>query len=121
MESEQFLNLTVRRSDAPTWVQRGWRQPSLDDGTVMRLISTAGAGLFLYAAYSARRRRTSKLWPLVCGAGLLAGAAALSRYSLGSRSRQDLASDVVTQESMDSFPQVTRRRRMRTTATPGSL
>jgi len=120
MESEQFLNLTVRRSDADTFEPRGWRQPSLDDGTVMRLISMAGAGLFLYAAYSARRRTTSKVWPLVCGAGLLACAAAASRYSLGSRSGEDL-SDVVTQESLDSFPASDAPSSNATTATPGSL
>jgi hypothetical protein len=122
MESEEFLNLSVRRSEAHVWKPRGWRQRYLDDGTVLRLVSIAGAGLLLYGAYAARRQTTSSLWWVVCGASLL-GCAAAGRHSLGRlRSDQGLADpDVVTQESLDSFPASDAPSSNATTATPRSL
>jgi hypothetical protein len=123
MESEQFLNLTVRRSEAPARERRGWRQRYLDGERVLRLVSMAGAGLLLYGAYSARRRTTSSPWWVVCGASLLGCAVAGSRHFRGSlRPGQDLAApDVVTQESLDSFPASDAPSSNATTATPRSL
>jgi hypothetical protein len=105
MKSEQFMNLKVHRSEAQGWKRGAWRR-YVDDGAVMRLASLAGAGLLACGLYSARRRTASSLWWIVGGASLLGCAAAGKRHALRSvRSSQDLAAaDVVTRESLDSFP-----------------
>ena len=103
MESEQFTNLTVHRSTPSAWKRHGLRY--LDDRNVGWLVSAAGAGLLFYGIDPRKRRTSSSLWWILSGAALLGFAATRSRYALERfRSRPDLAADVVTQESLDSFP-----------------
>jgi hypothetical protein len=62
----------------------------------------AGAGLLFHGLDPRRRRTSSSLWWILSGAALLGFAVTRRRYT--TESGRDLASDVVTQESLDSFP-----------------
>jgi hypothetical protein len=116
MKSKEFLNLTVPRAETPVWEWRDW-QRYLDGPAVLRFATMAGAGLLAYGALSARQRATSSLWWVVSGAGLLGYAAVVTL-----RGRPDLAApDLVTQESLDSFPASDAPSSNATTATPRSL
>ena len=121
MTSEQFTNLKVQRSDANAWDRRGWRNRNLDD-TGPWLVSIAGAGLLLFAAYSARRRAASGVWWGATGASLLSCAAARFRTGhwpkIGRRDSDPFGADVVTVESVDSFPASDAPSSNATTASP---
>jgi hypothetical protein len=124
MKSEQFMNLQVHRSDADAWERGGWRGQYLDDRLGASL-AFVGAGLFFFGAFSPSRRSRSSMWFRVTGAGLLSCAAArlASRYSPRiARSRHDsVAADVVTLESVDSFPASDAPSSNATTASPQPL
>jgi hypothetical protein len=125
MKSEQFMNLTVHRSEADTWERRRWRDRYLDERMALCLVSMAGATLLLYGAFSASRRTASSRWWVMSGASLLGGAAAVfgSRHSRRMvRPDQDPAvEDVVTRESLDSFPASDAPSSNATTANPQPL
>jgi hypothetical protein len=121
MQSEQFTNLKVHRSDANAWDRRGWRNP-LDDTAGPWLVSIAGVSLLLYAAFSARRRAASSLWWGATGAGLLSCAATRFRSghwpTIGRPDPDPLGADVVQVESVDSFPASDAPSSNATTASP---
>ena len=52
MKSEQFMNLTVHRSDADGWQRGSWWDHSLDDRLGVSL-AFAGASLLFFGAFSA--------------------------------------------------------------------
>ena len=112
MESDHFTNLTQHRSDVDAWASRGRWYRVADDQIVLSLASIAGVALLLYGA--TRRRSNPGVWWLVGGA--VVGCAAVSLRSgqwlqstrgwlqntrFGSRAA---LADVVTEESVDSFP-----------------
>jgi hypothetical protein len=108
MQSEQFRNLKVHRSDASVWERRPWRDNYFDDKLGISL-ALAGACLLLYGAFPTTRRTKASLWWGVSGAGLISCAAARLRgrpSATSGRSSHYRASapDVVTVESEDSFP-----------------
>jgi hypothetical protein len=106
MKSDQFMNLKVQRSDANAWETSRWRDNSLDKKLAVSL-ALAGASLLVYGAFSPRRAPKSNLWWQVSGAGLLSLVAARrwrQRTTIGSRRYDSAPSDVVTLESVDSFP-----------------
>ena len=122
MQSEQFTNLKVHRSDANAWDRAGSRNGLLDDKAGPWLVSIAGASLLLYAAYSARRRAASGLWWGATGAGLLSCAAARLRRghwpTIGRPHPDPFGADVVQVESVDSFPASDAPSSNATTASP---
>jgi hypothetical protein len=122
MTSEQFANLKVHRSDAHAWERRDrWGRYRQDSTWLM---SIAGAGLLLYGVYSASRRTGSSRWWVATGASLLSCAAAgVGRWHWlkNVRSRRDPAADVVTLESLDSFPASDAPSSNATTTTPRPL
>jgi hypothetical protein len=122
MTSEQFTNLKVQRSDANAWDRRGWRNRRLDDAAGPWLVSIAGVSLLLFAAYSARRRAVSSLWWGATGVGLLSCGAARFRSgrwpTLGRQDPDPFRADVVTVESVDSFPASDAPSSNATTASP---
>lgn len=124
MESDQFMNLTVHRSDADGWQRSGWRDQYLDDKLGLSL-ALAGASLLLYGAYSARRGTPASRWWGVSGASLLSCAAArFGRRQMASAylSGDDSATgDMVTLESVDSFPASDAPSSNATTASPQPL
>ena len=105
MQSEQFRNLKVHRSDASVWERRRWRDNNFNDKLGISL-ALAGASLLLYGAFPTTRRRKASLWWGLSGAGLISCAAARLRGRPSGRSNHDRsdAPDVVTVESVDSFP-----------------
>ena len=107
MKSEQFMNLKVHRSDADGWQRGSWWDHSLDDRLGVSL-AFAGASLLFFGAFSATHRPRSSRWLRVTGASLLSCAAtrlASRQWPRTVRSRHDsAATDVVTLESVDSFP-----------------
>jgi hypothetical protein len=101
MTSDDFTNLRQHRAEGDAWAPRAWWSRLADDPMALALGSLAGAALILYG--STPRRSGLGVWWLI--SGVVAGCVAAS---LGGRQwRRDAASsprDVVTQESMDSFP-----------------
>jgi hypothetical protein len=108
MQSDNFLNLTTHRSEVDVWSQRRWRGSGVDDRLAVLLGSVAGLSLLAYGAYCETRRPGRGLWWIVSGAGVLGCAAACvgQRQRLTSRRArgQESPADVVTRESLDSFP-----------------
>jgi hypothetical protein len=111
MESEHLTNLKQHRSDADAWKRRGWHRV-IDGRTALSLASIAGAALVLIGATQRRsdrrlgRRSGHSTWWLVSGVAVGCAAAGLgTRQWLRHRSGSELSSaDVVTQQSVDSFP-----------------
>jgi len=105
MESDHFTNLRQHRSDVDAWQPRGRWQRVADDRKALSLTSIAAVALVLYGA--TRRRTDAGMWWLVSGA--VVGCAAAS-FGTGLWPRdtrfgsEPSPSDVVTQESVDSFP-----------------
>jgi len=105
MASDHFTNLRQHRSDVDAWEPRGWWQRVADDQKALSLTSIAAVALVLYGA--TRRRTDAGMWCLVSGA--VVGCAAAS-FGTGLWPRdtrfgsEPSPSDVVTQESVDSFP-----------------
>ena len=104
MTAEPFENLTVHRSDTNAFEQRGGRNRHLDDRAGLWLVSIAGTSLLLLGAYllscAAARLRTGH-WP-----------------TLGRRDADPFGADVVTVESVDSFPASDAPSSNATTASP---
>jgi hypothetical protein len=104
MESD-FTNLRQHRSEVDAWTPRGYWSRMADDKMTVSLASIAGAALAFYGV--SRRRSDAGVWWLVSGA-VIGGVAAslgngqwLRNTLFGSASSP---ADVVTQESVDSFP-----------------
>jgi hypothetical protein len=124
MQSEQFMNLQVHRSDADAWERGGWRGRYLHDRLGASL-AFVGAGLFFFGAFSPSRRSRSSVWLQVTGASLLSCAAArlANQYSpkIVRSGHDSAAADVVTLESVDSFPASDAPSSNATTASPQPL
>jgi hypothetical protein len=103
MESDDFTNLRQHRSEVDAWKPRAWWYRLADDRAALSLTSVAA--LMLYGL--TRRRSDPSMWWLVSGAIVGCAAASfgtgqwLRETRFGSRRS---AADVVTQESVDSFP-----------------
>ena len=105
MESDHFTNLRQHRSDVDAWEPRGWWQRVADDQTALSLTSIAAVALVLYGV--TRRRSDSGMWWLVSGAvvGCAAASFGTGLWPRDTRFGSEPSSeDVVTQESVDSFP-----------------
>ena len=112
MESDHFTNLRQHRSDVDAWTPRGRWSRVTDDPMVLSLASIAGAALLLYGA--ARRRPNPGTWWLVGGAVVGCAAVSLRNGPWLQNARgwlqntrfgsQTSLADVVTKESVDSFP-----------------
>ena len=103
--AEHFTNLEQHRSDVDAWKPRGWWSRFADDRTALSLTATAGVALMLYGV--TRRRSDPGMWLLVSGAMLGCAAASLGtgQWLRDIRFGSDPSpADVVTQESVDSFP-----------------
>jgi hypothetical protein len=102
MEHENFSNLTLQRSEVDAWERRGWRRPIEDP--IAPSLMLAGAGLLVLGV---TRHSNAGRWWILCGAALL-GWTAASRGAgqwLGSLwQRGEDEDDIVTIESLDSFP-----------------
>jgi hypothetical protein len=124
MESEQFINLKVRRAETYAWERPSRRGQDFGERIGPWLVSLTGTGLLLYGMYSATRRRTaSSVWWMVSGASLLGGAVAgvgTSHWLRRIRSAH-VPADVVTMESLDSFPASDAPSSNATTAIPQPL
>jgi hypothetical protein len=107
MELDNSVNLMTHRSDVSVW-ERPTRQRWIEDRFGPWLAPIAGAGLVAYGTYCATRHSRRGLWWMASGASLLAWAAAGPATLQALRARWtrsiDQALDVVTQESLDSFP-----------------
>ena len=105
MESDYFTNLRQHRSDVDAWKPRGWWQRVAEDRTALSLTSIAGIALALYGV--TRRRSDPGMWWLVSGAVVGCAAASLGTGLWPRDTRfgsEPSPADVVTQESVDSFP-----------------
>ena len=105
MESDHFTNLRQHRSDVDAWEPRGWWHRVADDRKALSLTSIASVALVLYGA--TRRRSDASMWWLVSGAVVGCAAASLGTglWSRDTRfGSEPSPTDVVTQESLDSFP-----------------
>jgi len=103
MESDHFTNLRQHRSDVDAWEPRGWWHKVADDRPALSLTSIAAVALVLYGA--TRRRSDASMWWLVSGA--VVGCASLGAGLWPRHTRfasEPSPADVVTQESLDSFP-----------------
>jgi hypothetical protein len=105
MESD-FTNLRQHRSDVDAWEPRGWWHRVADDRTAQSLTSIAAGALVLYGV--TRRRSDPRMWWLVSGAVVGCVAASLGGTRLWPRDTRfgskSSPADLVTQESLDSFP-----------------
>ena len=108
MESADFTNLKIQRSEVDAWERGGRRGHSANGRIALWLTSMAGVSLLAYGARFAARRSRSSRWSIASGATLLGYAAADlgKRYwPRPARSVQEPSTvDVVGVESMDSFP-----------------
>ena len=105
MASDHFTNLRQHRSDVDAWEPRGWWQRVADDQKALSLTSIAAVALVLYGA--TRRRSDAGMWWLVSGAVVGCAAASLGAGLWPRDTRfgsEPSPADVVTQESVDSFP-----------------
>jgi hypothetical protein len=92
-----FTNLTQHRSDADAWKARGLWSRIADDRIAVPLASIMGLALGMYAT---RRRLDPGMWWII--GGTVAGCVATT---LATRLRSEPPrTDLVTQESVDSFP-----------------
>jgi len=105
VESDQFANLRLQRSEVDVWAPQGWWKRVAGDPIAWSLIPAAGAALLLYE--SARRRSEPSFWWFIGGA--IVGCTAAASVSMGRRRRRRSPADVQSidsdmQESIDSFP-----------------
>ena len=119
MESDNFTNLTIHRSEVDAW-KRGRRRGHSANGRMalwlhsasgpmaLWLTSMAGVSLLAYGTRVAARQSRSSRWSIASGATLLGYAvASLSKGSWRRRTHsggEASTADVVGLESMDSFP-----------------
>lgn len=106
METDYSINLLAHRSDVDAWTRRS---RAADERVGQWLVSMAGATLVAYGTYCATSRSWRGLWWIASGVSLLGCAAAGFGNANGSSARwsQDAGrapADVVTLESLDSFP-----------------
>ena len=108
MESDNSVNLISHRSDVDVWQRRARRNWTIEERLGPWVVPIAGASLLAYGTYCATRRSQRGVWWMMSGVSLLVcGAAGLGNpYRLRARGTQSFeqAVDVVTQESLDSFP-----------------
>jgi hypothetical protein len=105
MESETYTNLRQHRSEVDAWRPRGWWAQVADDPVAMSLIPAAALTLLLYG--TTRRWTNPSAWLLVSGAifGCAIASVGSTRWRRAARTGdQRSPMDVVTQESVDSFP-----------------
>lgn len=104
MEPNTAPNLTSHRATASVWERRGWKGRTIEERAAPWLVWLAGAGLF---AHGATRRQWRGLGWMVSGTGLMVCVAAGCATPYGARARwavRQPPADLVTRESMDSFP-----------------
>jgi len=107
MTSMEHSNLVPHRAPESVWNKRGWQGPTIEERLGPWLISLGGAGLFTFGA--SRRSRRGMAF-MAAGLSLVAFVAAgmCSPARIAARWRQMAdrrdEADLVTTESMDSFP-----------------
>jgi hypothetical protein len=105
-------NLMSHRAAASVWDRRGWSGLTVEERLGPWLASCAGAGLLAYGITRATVRPVHSwrgVWFMIGGVSLLSGVAiglchpraAAARWQ---HLRRDSTADLVTAESMDSFP-----------------
>ena len=122
MEADHFTNLRLERSEVDAWKPRARWDRLADDRVALSLASIASVALMLYGA--ARRRSDRGTWWFVGGAVLGCAAASLgaNQWLRDTRFRSEaLPGDIVTRESMDSFPASDAPSSNATTAAPPPL
>jgi hypothetical protein len=105
MESDTYTNLRQHRSEVDAWRPRGWWDRVADDPVAMSLIPAATLTLLLYG--TTRRWANPSAWLLVSGAifGCAVASVSTLRWRRAARTgAHESPTDVVTQESVDSFP-----------------
>ena len=105
MESDFSINLIAYRSDVDAWARRS---RVMEERVGQWLVSMAGSALLAYGTYCAARRSwRGALW-IASGVGLIGYAAAGFMQAHDGRGWRDRSAhapaDVVTLESLDSFP-----------------
>jgi hypothetical protein len=101
MDNNNYSNLRLERSDVDAWRPR--RSRTVDQHAAMSLVAMAGVSLLLCGV---TRPPAASRWWIAGGAGLLGCAAAglgIGQWFAARRLREE-AADVVTLESMGSFP-----------------
>ncbi len=105
MTMNETPNMVSHRAPTSVWDKRGWRGPTIEERVGPWVVSLAGAALVVYGA----RRSWRGVWWIVGGIGMIASAVA--GFSNPHHARMILrhrfdrhSSDVITTESMDSFP-----------------
>jgi hypothetical protein len=102
MESDFSINLVTYRSDVDAWTRRSRMR---EERVGQWLVSMAGSALLAYGTYRAARRSWHGAWWIASGAALIGYAAAEFMKANGRGWRRDSEhADVVTLESLDSFP-----------------
>ena len=105
MESDFSINLVSYRSDVDAWSRRS---RMMEERVGQWLVSMAGSALLVYGTYWATRRSWRGAWWIASGVGLIGYAAAeFMKADNGRGWRRDsenAPADLVTQESLDSFP-----------------
>lgn len=105
MESDFSINLMTYRSDVDAWARRS---RMTEERVGQWLLSVAGSALLAYGTYWATRRSWRSAWSLASGVGLIGYAAAefmKANNGRGWRQKSEHGpADVVTLESVDSFP-----------------
>src|SRR5262245_7563810 len=105
MESDFSINLITYRSDVDAWTRRS---RIMEERVGQWLVSMAGSALLAYGSYWATRRSWRGAWWIASGVGLIGYAAAgFMKANNGRGWRRDsehASADVVTLESLDSFP-----------------
>jgi hypothetical protein len=109
MESDNSVNLMTHRSNVDVWEQRARRSWTIEEWLGQWVVPIAGASLLAYGTFCATRGSRRGVWWMVSGASLIVcGATGLGNpYRLRarwSRSVEHASVDVVTRESLDSFP-----------------
>ena len=119
MAPDTFSNLTQHRSEVDGWQPKGWWDSHADEEMTLSLASMVGASLLLYGV--TRRRSDSSLLWILGGASLLGFAATglgAWPWLRGRSGAEHSPADVVTQESLDSFPASDAPSSNATTASP---
>lgn len=102
MDNNNYSNLRLERSDVDAWRPR--RSRNVDQHAAMSLVAMAGVSLLLCGV---TRPPAASRWWIASGAGLLGCAAAglgVGQWFAARRMRDQESADVVTLESMGSFP-----------------
>jgi hypothetical protein len=105
MESDNFTNLRQHRSEVDGWKPRSQWNRLAEDPLALSVASIAGAAMVFYGA--TRRRSAPSMWWLVSGAVVGCAAASLGTGQWLRNARfgaEPSSPDLVTQESVDSFP-----------------